>query len=191
MSDSVNSTPTTRRLEEQIRDIKLVKTLLRYVLHDYYPAINWKPYGIFHGDTDNSPCCVTIKSAIKLHLDTYGGDIHEFYDEDFTQKDGIGDRCHSEVLEYVKDDFEMKPFEFSKFLNYFCMSAEYAALSYLYGVKRAPLITLQILCTTMREMREYGIITEDFWNDFEKFCENFVQTERRRGFGRKDGNSNR
>ncbi|GBM50590.1 hypothetical protein AVEN_70230-1 [Araneus ventricosus] len=185
MNNSVNSVQENLNKEKNVQDIKLVKGLLRYVLHDYYPAVNWKPGGIFLEEIDNSPCSVAIKSAMKLHLDANGGEIHSFYDEDFPRKGVINNKEHLDILRYLKSVFEIDPFDNARFLNYLCMCAEYAALSYLYGAKRAPLLTLQIISTMMKEMRESGKISQDVWSDFEKYCESYVQTERRRGYMRR------
>lgn len=183
MSDSGNISNSSK--EKNIHDIKLIKDLLRYVLLDYYPTVNWKPDGIYLEEIDDSPSSAIIRSATKLHLDANGGEIHSFYDEDFPNKDIIDNKEHFDILMYLKSVFESKSFDNASFLHYLCMNSEYAALSFLYGVKRAPLMTLQVICAMMSEMRESGKITHSVWKDFETYCEKYVQTERRMGYVRK------
>ncbi|GBM50589.1 hypothetical protein AVEN_70229-1 [Araneus ventricosus] len=182
MDDTVDSFLNILKKEENENnvDFGFAKNLLRYVLLECYPTSNWQPNGIFAEDSMNSPLSLVVKSAVKMCLESNSEDMRDDFEFVFPYQDQISDVGHLDELLSLKIVLENKPFHNSSFLDYLCRFSEYTMLSYWSGIMLAPHITLAVICIMIREMREFGKITENLWKDFEDFCETYVQDEQRK-----------
>ncbi|GBM50595.1 hypothetical protein AVEN_70233-1 [Araneus ventricosus] len=180
MDDTVNSILNLSNKDENNLDFGFVKNLLRCVLLECYPTLNWKPNGVFAEDSMNSPFSLVVKSAVKMCLESSRENIRDDFELDFPCRDSISNRGLLDHLLCFKLVYEKHPFYNASFLEFLCRCSEYTMLSYWYGIQSAPQMTLQVICIMMREMRESGKITANFWKDFEDFCEIYVQDEKRK-----------
>ncbi|GFS91564.1 hypothetical protein NPIL_460281 [Nephila pilipes] len=68
------------KLQEEMTCM-MVRDIIRYVLLEYWPGINWTPSGIFVDQNMDSPFNVLVKRAVEKFLDTFRRKIREMYTE--------------------------------------------------------------------------------------------------------------
>ncbi|GFS47485.1 uncharacterized protein TNIN_189661 [Trichonephila inaurata madagascariensis] len=156
-------------------EFKFARDVIRYVLTEYWPGTHWNPSGIFVEYDHDSPCTPDVQYMIKKFLDENGVELHQSYDEYFRNKN-IPPQQHYEFCQeitssliMINESAEAK----CAFLTLCASLSLFTALSVVYGVNVAPVITHRLILHFFTSLQNREFITDTFWMDLQTFCEQY------------------
>ncbi|GFT42473.1 hypothetical protein NPIL_2691 [Nephila pilipes] len=150
-------------------DYTFSKDLIRFVLFEYYPHLDWEPTDEFKNSDDNSFTAV-VKLTLKHYLDTTENIFsHQLYVTFMEGKDCL--IAHEILCQYFRRMFLSKPVSCKSFLEYLCVVSKSTAYTYCISDTVAPLISLCSIYKTIVSMRQQQMLSDSFWNEFALQCE--------------------
>ncbi|GFU51767.1 hypothetical protein NPIL_274231 [Nephila pilipes] len=158
-------------MDIQEPEFKFVRDVIRHVLSDYWPGIQWTPCGIFVHRNHDSPFSPAIQRKIDEILNMKGVMLHENYDE-WVSREFISRWQHEEFCrQAIEAMVSPGPEEVKMHFLVVCASLSLiAALSVFYGLREAPDFSLKLILKHFEYLLNLGVITETFWIELEMFC---------------------
>ncbi|GFQ83937.1 hypothetical protein TNCT_704551 [Trichonephila clavata] len=158
-----------------IREFKFARDIIHYVLTEYWPGIHWNPSGIFIEHDLDSPCTPAVQEMIKFILDNNYVVLHSLYDGYFPDQN-VTERQHYEFCQNVICRPSMisdTAYAIKAFLVLCASLSLFTALSVVYGVNEAPVITHRLILRCFTSLQNLNLITDTFWEELQSFCEQF------------------
>ncbi|GFV79881.1 hypothetical protein TNCV_1727061 [Trichonephila clavipes] len=152
-------------------EYKFIRDAIRYVLSEYWPGTHWTPSGMFLVRDSDSPFTPAVQEIIKSVLDDNAVDLHRYYDKYFLDKN-ITSQQHYELCKAKSERMKEGKYEDIAYVFTFvcaCLSL-FTALSVLYGVDDAPIITHRLLLRYFVSLKNANAIMDSFWDDFQSLC---------------------
>ncbi|GFS47478.1 hypothetical protein TNIN_189621 [Trichonephila inaurata madagascariensis] len=152
-------------------EYKFIRDVIRYVLSEYWPGTHWTPSGMFLVQDSDSPFTPVVQEIIKTILDDNAVDFHRCYDEYFPDKN-ITPNQHYELCIDKSESLIDGEYEDVIYVFIFmcaCLSL-FTALSVLYGVDAALIVTHWVILRYFESLKYANVITDSFWDDFQSAC---------------------
>ncbi|KAF8787556.1 hypothetical protein HNY73_009139 [Argiope bruennichi] len=163
---------------------KFARDLIRFVLHENWPSLQWKPTGIFLEPSFDSPFTPQFQDAVMRELE-YSKHRHQaFYEKYFSNKSILRDKYY-ELLSKAKDVFVNNGFHPKYLVEFSVLLAKFAGFSYFWGLTTAPEQSYELLVAAMRELKLLGRFEDSAWDGvqdwlesgFEEAAESFDESE--------------
>ncbi|GFS47487.1 uncharacterized protein TNIN_189671 [Trichonephila inaurata madagascariensis] len=156
-------------------EFKFARDVIRYVLTEYWPGTHWNPSGIFVEYDLDSPCTPDVQYVMRDFLDKKNVDLHESYDGYFPNKN-ISPQQHYEFCQKITSSLIMMNESAEVIYTFLKLCASlslFTALSVVYGVNAAPVITHRLLLRYFTSLQNRKFITDTFWMELQTFCEHY------------------
>ncbi|GFQ83939.1 hypothetical protein TNCT_704571 [Trichonephila clavata] len=149
-------------------EFKFIRDVIRYVLSDYWPGTHWNPSGMFLNRDSDSPFTPVMQEIIKDILEDHALDLHMCYDAYFPDKNITSKQhyklCKEKSEKMMEDNYEDILY---KFIVVCAFLSLFTALSVVYGVDDAPIITHRVILRQFESLKNANVITDTFWDDLQ------------------------
>ncbi|GFV79884.1 uncharacterized protein TNCV_1727091 [Trichonephila clavipes] len=156
-------------------EFKFARDVIRYVLTEYWPGTHWNPSGIFVEYDLDFPCTPVVKGMIKKFLDNKGVQLHACYDGYFRNKH-ISPQRHYKFCQKITSRLILMNNSANAKYTFLTLCASlslFTALSVVYGINAAPVITHGLILSYFRSLQNLHFITNTFWIELHTFCEHY------------------
>ncbi|GFU51765.1 hypothetical protein NPIL_274221 [Nephila pilipes] len=152
-------------------EFMFVRDVIRYVLVEYWSAINWTPNGIFVHQNQDSLFNTSVKGMMEKILDKNVRKIGNTYINRFLGRNISGQQHLEFCKELIETLGEPKPEEVTIFFLDVCANLSLiTGFSVLYDVIEAPHITHILIFGYFTKLTDLGVITNSFWKELLSNC---------------------
>ncbi|GFS91573.1 hypothetical protein NPIL_460321 [Nephila pilipes] len=166
---SIPENISLERINTESPESMFVRDVIRYVLVEYLPDLNWTPSGIFVQQNCDSPFSPAIESVIVETLDRIGATILQKYEQRFPKRNLSPQKHFEYCVEIIEKSYGTE--QVNAYLLAVCaIVSMFTAISVSFDVMEAPDISHELIVRYFETLKSRGLIADTFWADLENIC---------------------
>ncbi|KAG8183321.1 hypothetical protein JTE90_023970 [Oedothorax gibbosus] len=149
-------------------DWVFARDLIQFVMQFHRPT--WKFTKEFAIESDHTHFTENFANYIQIFIQENDVRIQMDYEQAFRGIEFTKDIFNNVGQHLNREIFKGEVvFCVKKFIAYCSIIAKYTVLSYIFGLKSAPVHAVAIICDNIKYLRNIGQFTNDTWCDIQKF----------------------